>query len=387
MLEFDLTEEQKLVQATARQFAREVLLPRARERDRTGAFPVEEIRQLAELGLLGVNVPASLGGSEAGCVAYALAMMELASGCAATTVAVTVTNMVAEIIVKYGTPEQAKEHVPRIQSGEYLLGAFALSEPHAGSDAASIRTTARRVERGWVVNGSKQWITSGDHAGIFIVWARTRPEGGPKGLSAFLVKAGTKGLSIGKHEDKMGLRGSSTVPLTFDEMFLPEDALLGREGEGFKIAMEALDGGRIGVASQAYGIGRAALEAATSYARERRAFGHPIAEFQAIQWMLADSATELEAARLLVLRAAWLKEHGKPFTKEASMAKVYASEAAFRACDRAIQIHGGNGYVREYDVERHLRDVRVTRIYEGTSEIQRFVIARALLREFGIGIA
>jgi len=219
------------------------------------------------------------------------------------------------------------------------------------------------------------------------VWARTRPEGGPKGLSAFLVKAGTKGLSIGKHEDKMGLRGSSTVPLTFDEMFLPEDALLGREGEGFKIAMEALDGGRIGVASQAYGIGRAALEAATSYARERRAFGHPIAEFQAIQWMLADSATELEAARLLVLRAAWLKEHGKPFTKEASMAKVYASEAAFRACDRAIQIHGGNGYVREYDVERHLRDVRVTRIYEGTSEIQRFVIARALLREFGIGIA
>jgi alkylation response protein AidB-like acyl-CoA dehydrogenase len=384
MIDFDLSEEQQLIQATARDFAREVLLPGARARDRDETFPVAEIKRLAELGMLGVNVPQAYGGSEAGAVAYALAIMELAGGCAATTVAVAVTNMVSEIIVKYGTEAQRQEHVTRLQSGEHLCGAFALSEPQAGSDAAGLKALARRVDDGWVLDGSKQWITSGDHSGVLVVWARTIPEGGARGLSAFLVRPGTPGLTIGKHEDKMGLRGSTTVPLTFEEMKLPADALLGAEGDGFKIAMEALDGGRIGVASQAYGIGRAALQAATAYARERRAFGHAIGDFQAIQWQLADSATELEAARLLVLRAAWLKEHGRPFTREASMAKVYTTEAAFRACDRALQVHGGNGYVREYDVERHLRDVRVTRIYEGTSEVQRLVIARTLLREFGI---
>jgi hypothetical protein len=384
MIDFELSEEQQLIQATARDFAREVLLPQARNRDRDETFPTAEIKRLASLGLLGVNVPQSLGGAEAGAVAYSLAMMELASGCASTTVAVCVTNMVSEIIVKFGTETQAREHVPRIQSGEYLCGAFGLSEPHTGSDAAALKTTAQRVGDGWVLNGSKQWITSGDHSGIIIVWAKTSPAGGARGLSAFLVEAGTPGLVIGKHEDKMGLRGSTTVPLTFEDMKLPPGALLGREGDGFKIAMEALDGGRIGIGSQAFGIGRAALQAATAYAKERKAFGSPIAELQAIQWMLADSATELEAARLLVLRAAWLKEHGQPFTREASMGKVYSTEAAWRACDRALQVHGGNGYVREYDVERHLRDVRVTRIYEGTSEVQRIVIARTLLREFGI---
>ena len=384
MIDFELSEEQQLIQATARDFAREVLKPQARNRDRDQVFPEPELKRLAGIGLLGVNVPQSLGGSEAGAVAYALAMMELASGCAATTVAVAVTNMVSEIIVKYGSDAQQREHVPRLQSGEYVCGAFALSEPHTGSDAAALKTSAKRVADGWVVNGSKQWITSGDRSGVLVVWAKTSPTGGARGLSAFLVKAGTPGLIVGKHEDKMGLRGSTTVPLTFEEMKLPADALLGREGDGFKIAMEALDGGRIGVASQAYGIGRAALAAAAAYAKERKAFGSALAELQAIQWMLADSATELEAARLLVLRAAWLKEHGQPFTREASMGKVYASEAAWRACDRALQIHGGNGYVREYDVERHLRDVRVTRIYEGTSEVQRIVIARTLLREFGI---
>jgi alkylation response protein AidB-like acyl-CoA dehydrogenase len=384
MIDFELSEEQQLIQATARDFAREVLLPQARNRDRDQTFPVAELKRLASIGLLGVNVPQSLGGSEAGAVAYALAMMELASGCASTTVAVAVTNMVSEIIVKYGSEAQQHEHVPRLQSGEYVCGAFALSEPHTGSDAAALKTSARRVDDGWIVNGSKQWITSGDHSGILIVWAKTSPAGGARGLSAFLVRAGTPGLVVGKHEDKMGLRGSTTVPLTFEDMKLPADALLGREGDGFKIAMEALDGGRIGVASQAFGIGRAALQAATAYAKERKAFGNLLAEFQAIQWMLADSATELEAARLLVLRAAWLKEHGQPFTREASMGKVFSSEAAWRACDRALQVHGGNGYVREYDVERYLRDVRVTRIYEGTSEVQRIVIARTLLREFGI---
>jgi alkylation response protein AidB-like acyl-CoA dehydrogenase len=375
MISFDLTDEQLEVQRVARDFADRALAPRAAERDRTGEFPVRELLQLAELGLLGVNIPSQYGGAEAGAIAYSLAMTEIARADASVSVAMAVTNMVGEVICCFGTDEQKQKYVPRLTSGQAVAGAFALSEPQAGSDPASMSTFATRTANGWRLDGAKQWITSGDRAGVFIVWAKTDA----KKISTFLVEGGTPGLSAGKHEDKMGLRGSSTVPLVFDGCELPESALLGQLGGGLSVALTALDGGRIGIASQSLGLGRAALEAATKYARERVQFGKPLADFQATQFKLADMATQLDAARLLTLRAAWLKEQGKPFSQEASMAKVYASETAGRVCDHAVQIHGGYGYTREYPVERYLRDARVTRIYEGTSEVQRIVIARSLV--------
>ena len=327
---------------------------------------------------MGVNIPGELGGAEAGVVSYSLAMMEVARGCASTAVTMAVTNMVAEVIARFGTPAQRDRYVPRITSGEYVAGAFALSEPEAGSDPGGMRTSAERTAEGWTLRGEKQWITSGAYAGVMVVWARTG-QPGTKGISAFLVEGGTPGLKVGKHEDKLGLRASNTVPLTFDECKIPADALLGVENEGFKIAMMALDGGRIGIASQAVGIATAAVEEAVEYARQRKQFGKPIGDFQAIQWMIADSRTELEAARLLTLRAAEMKERGVPFSKEAAMAKLYASEAVNRICYRCLQVHGGYGYVKDFAIERHTRDARVTTIYEGTSEIQRTVIARAAL--------
>ncbi len=385
-MKFELTEDQTLIQKTARDYAKRVLEPAAAERDATDSFPARELRELAELGLMGVNVPEEYGGAEAGVVAYSLAITELSKACASTAVAVAVTNMVAELICQFGTEEQKDRHVRAITSGEYAAASFALSEPHAGSDAAAIRTRAHRTDDGWVLEGSKQWITSADHSGVFVVWAKTDPDAGHRGISAFLVPAGTPGLIVGRHEDKLGLRGSSTVALTLEECRLPADALLGHEGQGFKLAMIALDGGRIGVASQALGIGLAALEYGAGYALERQAFGKRIADFQAIQWMIADSATELEAARLLVLQAAYFKETKQPFTKQASMAKLFASEAAWRACDRMLQVHGGYGYVKDYPIERLYRDVRATRIYEGSSEIQRLVIARRVLDEIARGL-
>jgi alkylation response protein AidB-like acyl-CoA dehydrogenase len=377
-MDLDLTETQQLIVRTARDYVERVIRPVAAELDREERFPREILAGLAELGLMGVNIPEALGGAEAGVVAYSLAMTEVARGCASTAVTMAVTNMVAEVIAKFGTAEQRERYVPRLTSGEYVAGAFALSEPEAGSDPGSMRTTAERTAEGWTLRGQKQWITSGAYAGVFVVWART---GGPgtKGISAFLVEGETPGLKAGKHEDKLGLRASNTVPLTFDDCKVPEGALLGEIGGGFKIAMMALDGGRIGIASQALGIATAALEEAAEYARQRKQFNKPIAEFQAIQWMIADSKTELEASRMLALRAAQMKESGKPFSREAAMAKLYASEAANRICNRAVQIHGGYGYVRDFAAERHLRDVRVTTIYEGTSEIQRTVIARNAL--------
>jgi len=377
-MDLDLTETQALIVKSTRDYVERAIRPVAAELDREERFPRELLKGLAELGLMGVNIPTELGGAEAGVVAYALAMMEVSRGCASTAVTMAVTNMVAEVIQHFGTEEQRQRYVPRLTSGEYLCGAFALSEPEAGSDPGGMRTTAERTEDGWVIRGQKQWITSGSYAGVFVVWART---GGPgtKGISAFLVEGGTPGLKPGKHEDKLGLRASNTVPLTFEDCRVPGDALLGGEGGGFKIAMMALDGGRIGIASQAIGIATAALEEAAEYARQRRQFGKPIADFQAIQWMVADSKTELEASRLLALRAAQLKEAKKPFSREAAMAKLFASEAANRICNRCVQIHGGYGYVRDFPAERHLRDVRVTTIYEGTSEIQRMVIARGSL--------
>ncbi len=381
-MDFTLTDEQKLVAQTARDFATRVLAPKAAARDRSGEFPEAELHALGDLGLLGVNVPEALGGAEAGVIAYSLAMQEIARVDASVSVAMAVTNMVGEVVTRFGSDEQKRTHVPRLTSGEYVAGAFALSEPQAGSDPAAMLTTARRdPERsdGYVIDGAKQWITSGDRAGLIVVWAKTDPKAGGKGISAFLVRRGTPGMTTGRHEEKMGLRGSTTVPLVFDGCRVGADALLGKEGEGLKIALAALDGGRIGIASQALGVGTAALEAAMAYAKQRVQFGRPLAANQAIQFRLADVATELSAARLLALRAAWRKERGEPFTREASMAKLYASEAAGRACDAAVQIHGGYGYTREFPVERFMRDARVQRIYEGTSEVQRIVIARDLL--------
>ncbi len=378
-MDFDLNETQQLLVRTAREFVERHVRPVAAELDREARFPRDLVKGLAEIGLMGVNIPEALGGAEMGAVAYSLAMTEVARGCASTAVTMAVTNMVGEVIAYFGTPEQRERYVPRLTSGEYVAGAFALSEPEAGSDPGGMRTTAERTASGWTLRGQKQWITSGAYAGVFVVWART---GGPgtKGISAFLVEGGTPGLKVGKHEAKLGLRASNTVPLTFDDCHIPADALLGVENEGFKIAMMALDGGRIGIASQAVGIATAALEEATQYAKERKQFGHPIGDFQAIQWMLADSKTELDAARLLALRAAQRKEAGVSFSQEAAMAKLFASEAAGRICDRCLQVHGGYGYVEDFAIERHYRDVRVTRIYEGTSEIQRTVIARTALR-------
>ena len=381
-MHFELTEEQRLVQATARSFAEKVLAPRAAARNQSGAFPVEELRELGNLGLLAVNVPAALGGAEAGVVAYSVAIEEIARACASTAVAMAVTNMVAEMLSRFATEEVKAREVPRLASGEAVSGSFALSESHAGSDAAAIRTVARRAGAGWRLSGSKQWITSGDHAGVFVIWAKTAPELGSRGLSAFVVRGGTPGLSVGRHEDKMGLRGSSTVALMLDDVEVGPEALLGREGEGMRLALTTLDGGRIGIGSQAIGIAAAALEAGRSYAKQRVQFGVPLSDHQAIQFMLADSATELDAARLMVRRAAYLKERGRPFTREASMGKLYATEAAGRVCDRALQIHGGYGYTKDFPVERFVRDVRVTRIYEGTSEIQRIVIAREVLKSY-----
>ncbi|MBI3205552.1 MAG: acyl-CoA dehydrogenase family protein [Myxococcales bacterium] len=377
-MDLELNETQKLIAESARDFASRVVAPRAAELDKTGAFPTETVRGLAEQGLLGVNLASRWGGAEAGVVSYALAMTEIAKACASTAVTMAVTNMVGEVVQAFGTEAQREEHLPKLTGGQYLTGAFALSEPGAGSDAAALTTVAKKTDDGWVIDGQKQWITNGGYAGLFVVWART---GGPgaKGISTFLVKKGTAGLTIGRPENKHGLRGSNTVPLTFEECRVPSSALLGEEGMGFRVAMMALDGGRIGISAQAIGIGTAALEAAVAYAKDRQAFGRPIADFQAIQWMLADSRTELEAARLLCLRAATLKEKGAPFTREASISKLFSSEAANRVCNRAMQVHGGYGYTREFPVERYLRDVRITTIYEGTSEIQRMVIARSVL--------
>ncbi|HEX8536970.1 MAG TPA: acyl-CoA dehydrogenase family protein [Cystobacter sp.] len=378
----ELTETQTLIRDTARKFARERVAPQARTFDREETFATELYRELASLGLMGVNISAKYGGAEAGVVAYSLAMMEMSAACASTSVTMAVTNMCAELIHTYGTDAQREKFVTRLTSGEAVAGSFALSEPHAGSDPRAMRTTAVRRGDTWVLNGSKQWITSGEYAGVMVVWAQTGGQGG-KGISAFIVEGGTPGLHVGKHEDKMGLRASNTVSLTFEDCAIPAANLLGKEGDGFKLAMIALDGGRIGIASQACGVARAALEASVRYAKDRKAFGQAIGEFQGVRFMMANMATELQAAELLTLRAATLKEEGKPFTREASMAKLFASEMSNRAVDKAVQIHGGYGYIDEFPVERYFRDARVQTIYEGTSEVQRLVIARETFKLLG----
>jgi len=377
---FAPTEEQRLIQRTARDFADRVLAPRAAARDVSCEFPLAELRELGGLGLLGIAVPEALGGAGAGTVAYSLAMQELARGDASVAIATSVTNMVAELIATRGSAEIARAWVPRLVAGELVCGAFALSEPDAGSDPAALRCAATRTAGGWQLSGAKQWITGGDRAGCLVVWAVTEAGAGHRGITAFVVPGGAPGLTVARLEDKLGLHGSSTAQLVLDKVDVGDDAVLGQVGGGFALAMIALDGGRIGIASQAIGIARGALEAALHYAGERRTFGQPIIQHQAVAGMLADAATWLDAATLMTLRAAERKQTGQPFTQEAAMAKLFATEHAWKICDIALQVHGGYGYVRDFPVERALRDVRVTRIYEGTSEIQRLVIARNLLR-------
>jgi alkylation response protein AidB-like acyl-CoA dehydrogenase len=381
----DLNEEQKLIQETARDFAASELAPVAGDLDAGGggqAFAMN-LQKLAELGFMGLNVKEEYGGAEAGVVAFSVAMTEIARGCASTAVTLSVNNMVCEVIQAVGCEEQKRKYIPRICSGQYRAGAFALTETGAGSDPAGMTTTAVRDANGWVLNGSKIFITSAPYAGVFVVWAVTdkaAPKG--KGISCFLVEAGTPGLIVGRAEEKMGQNASSTNEIIFQECRISENALMGELNDGFRIAVGELAGGRIGIGSLGLGVGLAAMDCATRYSLERSQFGQKISNFQAIQWKIADAYTELEASRLLLMSAAFKKEQGAPFAKAASMAKLYATESANRACYQALQILGGYGYTRDYPVERYARDARITTIYEGTSEIQRLIVSREILRSF-----
>ncbi|MEE4166180.1 MAG: acyl-CoA dehydrogenase family protein [Desulfocapsaceae bacterium] len=384
-MNFDLSEEQKLIQDTARDFAAAELEPVAADLDNDGDREIfhENLRKLAELGFMGLNVRDEYGGAEAGVVAFSLAITELARACASTAVTVSVNNMVSEIIQALGSEEQKNTYIPKICSGEYRAGAFALTEPGAGSDPAAMTTSAVFDGDSWVLNGSKIFISSASFAGVFVVWAVTDPQAPKgKGISMFLVEPDAQGLSIGKPEKKMGQHASPTNELLFQDCRVPAAALMGELNDGFRVAVTELAGGRIGIGSLGLGLGLAAMDCATRYALERSQFGKPISQFQAIQWKIADRYTELEAARLLLLSAAFKKEQGRRFAKEASMAKVFATEAANSACYDALQILGGYGYTRDYPVERYARDARIITIYEGTSEIQRLIISRSILQEF-----
>lgn len=373
-----LTEEQTQIREAARAFAEERLAPDAAERDRLSRFPRTELTEMGDLGFLGMLVPEAHGGSETGIVAYALALEEIAAADGACSTIMSVHSSVGCVpILRYGTDDQKARFLPRLASGEWI-GGFALTEPQAGSDASNLRTRARRDGDHYVIDGAKQFITSGRNGKVMIVFAVTDPEAGKKGISAFIVPTDTPGYEVVRVEEKLGLHSSDTCALAFTDMRVPVENRLGAEGEGYRIALSNLEGGRIGIAAQAVGMARGAYQAALAYARERITFGKPIAEHQSIAFMLADMATRIDAARLLVLRAAELREAGQPCLTEASMAKLFASEMAEKVCSAAIQIHGGYGYLSDYPVERIYRDQRVTQIYEGTSEVQRMVIARGL---------
>lgn len=377
---FQLTAEQEMVSLMARDFARKELEPMASKREKEEIFPLDVVKKMGGLGLLGMMVPPEYGGSGAGAISYCLALQEIAYACASTAVTMSVANLSTEPLLKFGDEEQKRTYLARLAQGE-LLGCFAITEPAAGSDPGSLQLKAEDRGDHYLVNGTKIFITHGGYADVINLIARTGPEKGNKGLSAFIVEKGFKGFSVGAREDKMGLRASNTVELIFEDCRVPKGNLLGKLGQGFKIAMTALDSGRIGIASQALGIARGCLNEAVRYSRERKQFGRSISSFQALQWMIADMATGIEAASLLTLSAADRKDRGLPFTKEASMAKLFASEMANKAAYRAVQIHGGYGYTKEFKVERLYRDARATTIYEGTSEVQRIVIAREVLRD------
>jgi butyryl-CoA dehydrogenase len=379
-MDIELTEEQRQVRDMCREFAAKELIPNARRWDEHHEFPRQAVQKLGELGLLGIAVPAEWGGAGMDTVAYALAMEEISRGCAGTGVIMSVNNsLYCDPILKFGSEAQKKEFLEPFAAGR-KLGAFALTEPMSGSDAAEMQTVAVRRGDEYLLDGSKNYITNGPQADVILVFAMTDKAKRHKGISAFLVPSDAPGLSRGKPDDKVGIRASGSCTVFFEGCAVPERCRLGAEGEGFKIAMATLDGGRIGIASQALGIARAALEAALAYAKDRKAFGQAISQFQGIQFMLADMATELDAARLLVWRAAALKDQGVRHSAESAMAKLYASEMCERVASKGIQIHGGLGYMKECDAERHWRDSRITEIYEGTSEIQRLVISSSVLK-------
>ena len=378
---FKLNEEQLMIQSMVRDLARSEFAPKAMERDKTKEFPSDNLAKLGELGLMGMMVPPEYGGSGADSVSYVLALAEVAYACASTAVVMSVHNsIVCESILRYGSDAQKEKYLKRMATGE-MIGAFALTEPNAGSDPA--RQTTKAVFEGdrYVLNGTKRFTTTGKNAGIIIVTAKTDEQARHKGISAFIIEQGTPGLTVGRLEDKMGLRASDTVDLILEDCRIPADNRLGNEGDGFLIAMTGLDGGRIGIAAQSVGVATAAFDAAVQYSREREQFGQSISKFQGLRWIIADMATEIEAARLMMLSAAEMKDNGENFTLQASMAKLFASEMVNRITAKAIQIHGGYGFTKEYPVERYYRDARVFTIYEGTSEIQRVVISNQILKD------
>ncbi len=374
-MHIELSDEHKLLQESVRRFADEVVAPRAAEIDQSGEFPRDFFDQAAELGLAGVSVPEEWGGAGMDTLAYCLVIEEISRSCATSGVILSVNNsLVCDPILKFGTDDQKERFLKPLASGQ-KLGCFGLTEAGAGSDAASLRSTAKLDGDHYVLNGEKVWITNGTHADVALVFASVDLEAGSKGITAFLVPTDSEGFSHGGHEHKLGVNASGTTWLNFEDVEVPVANRLGEEGQGFKIAMATLDGGRIGISAQAVGIARGAMEDALAYAQEREQFGRPLSNFQAIQFYLADMATEIDAARLLTWKAAWAKENRKRYTLEASQAKLFSAEMAQRVTNKALQIHGGNGYARDYNVERYFRDARITEIYEGTSEIQKMVIA------------
>ncbi|MEE4245687.1 MAG: acyl-CoA dehydrogenase [Kangiellaceae bacterium] len=373
-----LNEEQTMIQDAARQYVEECIKPHAADWDRNKTFPKEALRGLADLGFYGMLIPEQWGGCDIGYISAALVLEEIAAGDAACSTIISVTNSVGSMpIYNFGNEQQKEQYLKPLASGEYL-GAFCLTEPHAGSDASDLKTKAVKDGDDYVINGVKQYITSGKNGDIAIVFAVTDPDAGKKGISAFIVPTNTPGYIVAKVEDKMGQHASDTCQIIFEDCRIPQENLLGNEGEGYKIALSNLEGGRIGIAAQCVGIARAALDAAVELAAERTSFGKPINKHQAIAFKLAEMATQLEAARQMVLHAAQLKDAGLPCLKEASMAKLFASEVAEKICSESIQVHGGYGYLNDFPVERYYRDVRVCQIYEGTSEVQKMVISRAL---------
>jgi butyryl-CoA dehydrogenase len=378
----ELSDDQKLLQRSVRDFAEAEVKPHARELDETGHYPREIFRKAAELGLAGVAIPESEGGAGMDHISYSIVIEEISRVCASTGVILSVQNsLYCDPIHRFGTEEQKKKFLLPFARGE-KIGCYALTEPQAGSNAAALQTKAVLKSDRYVVNGTKAWITNGGAADAAIVYVNTHPEKGEKGITALVIERGTPGFSVGKEEKKLGIHATACTELVFTDCEVPAGNRIGAEGEGYKVALSTLDGGRIGIAAQATGIAQGAFEAALSYAQQRKAFGHPISDFQAIQFMLADMSTEIDAARLLVRRAAWKQDSGARFSMEAAIAKLFASEMATRVTHKAIQIHGGYGYSQEYPVERAYRDARITEIYEGTSEIQRLVIAAWVLKSY-----
>ncbi|MEN8221646.1 MAG: acyl-CoA dehydrogenase [Acidobacteriota bacterium] len=379
-MEYLLTEEQNMIREMVSKFAKEEIAPKASENEKNGTYPADIIKKAGELGLMGVGYPAEYGGAGMDFVSYMIAVEEISKACASTGVIVSAhSSLSVDPIFKFGTEEQKKKYLPKMCSGEWI-GCHALTEPGAGSDAGATKTTAKLEGDKWILNGTKHFITNGAEADVSVVFASTDPSAKTKGISAFIVEKDTPGFKIGKLEHKLGIKATSTAELIFEDCAIPKENILGEEGKGFKIALITLDGGRLGIASQALGIAKASIEDAIKFAKEREQFDQPIANFQAIQWMLADMYTEYEAAWMLVYRASTMKDKGLRYTTEAAMAKLKASEVASMCAAKAVQIHGGYGYTDEFNVERYLRDAKITEIYEGTSEIMRLVVSANLLK-------